>query len=125
MEEDLKILEELLNANVSFKISPEDRGYKALENLIKGYREIKEENRIFALVGSNIALKLHIEKNYISKSKIKEKLEEFDKEYHEILKDYGNIDTDVIFNIPNENVRKHLDKLVEKIIVLQELMEDK
>lgn len=81
MEEDIKILEELLNANVSFKISPEDRGYKALENLIKKYRELEEENRIFALAGSNIALKLHIEKNYIPKSKIKEKIEELKEEY--------------------------------------------
>jgi len=62
---------------------------------------------------------------WISKQEIREKIEKLNKEYNEILSDYGNIDTDVTFNITNENVRKHLDELVIKIITLQELLEEK
>lgn len=47
-------------------------------------KELEEENRIFALEGSNIALKIHIDKNYIPKSKIKEKIEEIKQEDLEI-----------------------------------------
>lgn len=58
----------------------------------------------------------------IPRAVVEEKVKELDKEYTEILKDYGNIDTDVIFNIPNENTRKYLDKLLEKVLVLQEIL---
>lgn len=55
--------------------------------------------------------------------KIKESLNKRKKEYEEILSDYGNIDTDITFNIPNKNVRKHLDNLVIEIMLLQELLD--
>ncbi len=70
-------------------------------------------------------IKKYIFNNYIPKSKVKEKIEELEKEYNEIISEYGNIDTDVIINVPNKNVRKYLDELVIKISVLQELLEDK
>ena len=54
---------------------------------------------------------------------MEETIAELVKEYKDILSDYGNIDTNLIINIPNENVKKHCEKLVEKIIVLQELIE--
>ena len=57
--------------------------------------------------------------------KVKDKIEEIEKEYNEIISEYGNIDTDVIINVPDKNVRKYLDELVIKILVLQELLEDK
>ena len=65
----------------------------------------------------------YIKENYIPKSKVEETIAELVKEYKDILSDYGNIDTNLIINIPNENVKKHCEKLVEKIIVLQELIE--
>lgn len=56
--------------------------------------------------------------------RIKENLDERKQKYNEILNDYGNIDTDVIFNIPNANVRKRLDELSFEIVILQELIEE-
>lgn len=44
MEQDIEILEELLNAKITFTISPTDYGWKALEHLIKAYKELEEEN---------------------------------------------------------------------------------
>lgn len=55
----------------------------AIQNLLserekdkKKIQELEEENRIFALEGSRVVLKLHIEKNYIPRQKVKEKIEE-------------------------------------------------
>ena len=42
------------------------------DKLVKRIKELEEENRIFALEGSRVALKLHIEENYIPKQKVKE-----------------------------------------------------
>lgn len=53
---------------------------QALKNLIKGYKELEEENRIFALEGSRVRLKIHIDKNYIPVSLVEEKIEELTKE---------------------------------------------
>lgn len=67
--------------------------------------------------------KEYIKLNYIPKSKVKETIAKLVKEYKDILSDYGNIDKNLIINIPNENVKKHCGILVEKIIVLQKLLE--
>lgn len=84
------------------------------------YRDEKAEKKANA-----IETVLNYIDNSISKEVIEEKIEELQKEYEEILSDYGNIDTDIMFNITNENVRKYLDKIVDKIIILQELLEGK
>ena len=60
---------------------------------------------------------------FIPIQKTKDKIEVLKQEYEEILSEYGNLDTDIIINVPNENVRKYLDKLVTKIEVLQELIQ--
>jgi hypothetical protein len=60
---------------------------------------------------------------YIPKQKVKDKIEELKNEYDEILSEYGNLDTDIVINVPNKNVRKYIDELVIKILVLQELLE--
>lgn len=92
----------------------------ARENSIGNEKTIGEmyQEKIDKLEKENRELK----ENSIPKSLVREKIEELDKEYCEILKDYGNIDTDVIFNIPNKNVKKHLDEIVNKIITYQELL---
>lgn len=82
MEEDLKILEELLNANVSFKISPEDRGYKAIENLIKGYRELEEKIKRYE---KELDLD-YVDNNFISISKIKENIKKYAEQFVETEK---------------------------------------
>lgn len=64
----------------------------------------------------------YIDDNYIPKQKVKDKIEELKNEYDEILSEYGNLDTDIVINVPNKNVRKYIDELVIKILVLQELL---
>lgn len=64
----------------------------------------------------------YVDDNYIPKQKVKDKIEELKKEYYEILSEYGNLDTDIVINVPNKNVRKYIDELVIKILVLQELL---
>ena len=44
----------------------------AIAGALARIQELEEENRIFALEGSRVALKLHIEENYIPKQKVKE-----------------------------------------------------
>ena len=117
MEEDIKIVEELVRNNYL-----EDLGYlrdnnhyirfnQALENLIKGYRELEEQ--IDKHVYFETTNPKEIEKNFIPKSKIKEKIEE----YQLNMKKYEYADKN-IFN--ENNIRQ------EVITVLTELlMEDK
>ena len=64
-------------------------------------------------------------KDYIPKKKIEDKKNKIHDEYINILSEYGNVDTDITFDIPNKNVRKHLDELVLEIMILQELLEEK
>lgn len=93
---------------------------EAIEELLKAYKELKEIEESHR---KEMLSKEYIKLNYIPKSKVEETIAELVKEYKDILSDYGNIDTNLIINIPNENVKKHCGKLVEKIIVLQELLE--
>ena len=82
-------------------------------------KELEEE-----LEKANRQLDLdYVDDNYIPKQKVKDKIEELKKEYYEILSEYGNLDTDIVINVPNKNVRKYIDELVIKILVLQELLE--
>lgn len=96
MEEDIKIVEELVEHNYL-----EDLGYlrdnnhyirfnQALENLIKGYRELEKENKLLKKVDSivenidteKVILKIE-DDDYIPKSKIKSKIEELEKQKEE------------------------------------------
>ena len=69
MEQDIEILEELLNAKITFTISPTDYGWKALEQLIKAYKELEEyyeeQNEVNA--------------KFIPVSLVEEKIEEYTK----------------------------------------------
>ena len=104
MEEDIKILEELFD-DVELSIGGwvdrlDKKERQALENLIKGYRELEEiaESYIWQ---SNFDMKFY-EENYIPKSKIADKIKEL-----VIEEETGYFDNSRI------------------IRVLQELMEDK
>lgn len=84
----------------------------------KRIQELEEE-----LEKANRQLDLdYVDDNYIPKQKVKDKIEELKNEYDEILSEYGNLDTDIVINVPNKNVRKYIDELVIKILVLQELL---
>lgn len=115
MEEDIKILEDFINGTL-FKYArnafdEEDLRNtldKAIETLIKGYKakcelieKLKQDKDILYGVIDEI------KEDYIPKSKIKEKIEELEKEKDYYYSDYK------------------IDELNDKIQVLQELMEDK
>lgn len=103
MEEDLKELEESIKEayrcyDYDLDYNPLSKGIaEIIEHLIRAYKELKEieqihrqengelrkqvkeleeENRIFALEGCRVRLKMHIDKNYIPVSLVQEKIEE-------------------------------------------------
>lgn len=95
MEQDIKNLQEIINL-CNEELDNEDENVtavldlvdlKSLRNLIKAYKELEEENRIFALEGSRVSLKIHIDKNYIPVSLVEEKIEELNKLLEEDLQD--------------------------------------
>ena len=106
MEEDVKKCETLLGSE-RWVLGTQDK--KALENLIKGYRELKEINESF-IWQSNFDMKFY-EENYIPKSRVKEKIE-----------DLNNYDSEFCQRVINHNEHT-LTEFVQNI--LQELMEDK
>ena len=135
MEEQEKILEIINNSlenkfrgqcvlNVEYLKSIKEY----IENLIKGYRELKEINESF-IWQSNFDMKYY-EENYIPKSKIKEKLEELESKIKATFckymteEDYYNnkfLSSDVAEDYEVLEVRK----LISNRNLLQELMEDK
>ena len=95
MEEDIKELEEIIkkyrNDNVNMldldsndlfkRLILKEEQVQLLENLIKGYRELEEENEELKRLANNKQWisPCYVAQNYIPKSKIKEKIEEWDK----------------------------------------------
>lgn len=70
-----------------------------IEYLIKDYKKIKEENTIFMLERSP-ELKIHVEKNYIPISKVKELIDSID------YRDYSNLEKFYKKEILNELLDK-------------------
>lgn len=97
-----------------------------LENIDDGleFEDDTEIRELYLKQKHALETALNYIENSIPTSAVEEKIEKLNKEYTEILSDYGNIDTDVTFDIPNENVRKHLNELITKIITLQEILQD-
>ena len=74
MEEDIKVLEEYLNYNATQrKISASE--IIAIENLIKGYKELEVINKM-----QEYRINVIDEREFIPKSKVREKIEELKKE---------------------------------------------
>ena len=121
MKEDIKILEEMKQNCLTkreYVDTKAERKAQAIENLIKGYRELEYENKYLK---EHIAMLISLEQENIDlnnelnklKSKIKESIEEYKQEMKEIrAKEKG-----LIWN-------HRLHKLDYGIQVLQELMED-
>ena len=112
MEEDIKILEKYLKVGIFLN----NRGCQALENLIKGYRELEKDLHEMT-ISNNHKKENWIHKNclndYIPKTKIKEKIEEYEqmrKATYTDLTHFGDLRRDTV---------------LEVLQVLQELMEDK
>lgn len=114
-EEDIKILEELLEEGFEAMCPLEAQ---ALENLIKAYKELEEENRIFALEGCRVRLKMYIDNNYIPVSLVEEKIEKLDNQIKEVT---NNIENSVDEEKAYWKKEKH--DLNMQRYVLQELLE--
>lgn len=129
--EDIQILEEFAQENNNFNC--QECGFnkngeeQALKNLLTNYKELmklkKDHSYSVDVVRENTKLRYELFRS-IPVEKIEEKMKQIDKEYNDILSEYGNIDTDVTFNVTNENVRKHLDELVIRFTTLKELKEE-
>ena len=105
MEEDIDILEDFIEDEGLYELyrtSHIDLIRKALENLIKGYRELEEKNKNLYDLGKAFA-------NNQLKIKMRNKIDELKKKY-ELADNYWQYDYDVDMNT---------------IQVLQELLEDK
>lgn len=117
MKEDITILTAFLLSNIPEIITQEefDEVKQAIENLIKGYRELEEDNQKFES-GKFLtpAQCVRIGKDYIPKSKVKEKIEELDKKEKEELKGLKGQDRYFVKQM-----------YMYKRNILQELMEDK
>ena len=108
MEEDINIIKLIMNETYSnmvnidgkriYKLS--DRKRQAIENLIKGYKELEEELewRIeqkvldYRYVDKNMLRKDIIQRDYIPKSKVREKIKKYNDKMAEqlyIIKEFG------------------------------------
>lgn len=108
MEEDIKILENMLNkesliyktnkrGNKEIRFEVNSNYYKAMKNLIKAYKELEEENKNLKLkernraVGKYGEIEVHdlinktLANDYIPISLVEEKIEELEKEYKQEL----------------------------------------
>lgn len=143
IEEDIKILKriQVTEFNTNNIYDNVEKVNKALENILadrEKYKRLAEQNLKDSEEFKNnmcehrcvknteiIELRAKANKYDSLIKEIEDKINKRKIKYNEILNDYGNIDTDVIFNIPNKNVRKRLDELSFEITTLQELLDKK
>lgn len=124
MEEDIKILEEMrkkMNKTLSHKITRQE--FQAIENLIKGYRELEEKLNQLLKYEDDLRIKerAFCKENHIPKSKIKEKIEELETKLKVFEKDIRYCKDKVEARLMNDEIyvlRRCMD-------LLKELMEDK
>lgn len=102
----IEILEELINGAKEFNQYDGNKYYKAIENLIKENKDLK--NKCNELNFKYTAQ--WVDDNFIPKSKVKEKIEELKKEF----------DKEDIYEILTEEAKN----LLIRIEVLQELLEE-
>lgn len=113
MEEDIKVLEEYIEAlrhPMPFKYTNEQKA-QAIENLINRNKEL-EEKAYKKEYYEEVADELY--KNSIPKSKVREKIKELEKEA-----DYKSIDN------PTGRIHFHKEPCDYQIQVLQELLEER
>lgn len=122
MEKDIKNLQEIINL-CNEELDNEDENVtavldlvdlKSLRNLINRNKELEEENRIFALEGSRVRLKIHIDKNYIQVSLVEEKIEElneyYKKEIYPSLINWSDVDITECYDVMIEILQELLEK---------------
>lgn len=62
---------------------------KLIEYYEQRIKQLEEENRIYGLEGCRVRLKMYIDKNYIPKSLVKEKIEELKEKEQELSDEQG------------------------------------
>lgn len=119
MEEDIKLVENLIKEFETYNdldgIQDLKTYMKAIENLIKGYRELEEENKrlkgkIDVCDWQEKSCREIVDEKYMPVSLVKEKIEELDKKINDIPDNEGNFSKAI---------------LIRTKITLQELLEDK
>ena len=87
IEEDINELKSIINLRTESGFAYSQKNTLKLQKSIRNIlaerkqdkariKELKEENRIFALEGSRVKLELYIKENYIPKQKVKDKIKE-------------------------------------------------
>ena len=82
MEQDIKILERMLKIEkecLHYDVSQDE--IRAIEHLIKAYKELEEENKTLKNVVSEIFNSEDVTDTYIPVSLVEEKIEELNKQY--------------------------------------------
>lgn len=127
MEEDIKILSKFRNYNKFYKekdgkltitidLDLKTELDNAIENLINRNKELEKENEILKKDFTDLC-KL---KNVIPKSKIKEKIEELEKEYSRQVKVFNNEKNEKC----KEELMVYIQRLQGKIYILKEILQE-
>lgn len=94
---------------------------KLIEYYEQRIKQLEEENRIYGLEGCRVRLKMYIDKNYISKSLVKEKIEELNEEEQELQNSISDeereeySDANISFELMDIEIRRGvLQELLEK-----------
>lgn len=82
---------------------------KLIEYYEQRIKQLEEENRIYGLEACRVRLKMYIDKNYISKSLVEEKIEELNKAYEDSKDENGESE----YYYPDYTIRV-LEELLEK-----------
>ena len=80
MEEDIEELKRLFYSDRLTQYGKR----KLIEYYEQRIKQLEEENRIYGLEGCRVRLKMYIDKNYIPKSLVKEKIEELKRIIEEV-----------------------------------------
>ena len=115
MEEDIKILERVLQTKDYGLCEVTDTFYTALENLLTRYKQLEADNKRIIIQKAEALQEVRKYKaklkNYIPKSKIKEKIEELNELIIETQKELGSASKEFTIYVHQE---KALQELLEE-----------
>lgn len=113
IEEDIKVIDEMVKEYSTFgdldnpDYEDTDRIYKAIENMLKRIKELEEENKL--LLNGKVGVDLSYD-DYIPVQKVKDKIEEINKEYEDSKDENGETE----YYYPDYTIRKFKELLEEK-----------
>lgn len=105
------IIEELTKVRTD-KLSKEGlKLFNKINEIIDENERLEEENRIYGLEACRVRLKMYIDKNYLQKSLVKEKIEELNKLITEAQKELGSASKEYTIYVYQKDI---LQELLEK-----------